>query len=154
VFRALAAERAPPDIDGVDAAWGTALTHRLVYASRALVQAHSPEMLDIVRCALRENPRFGITGALYFDDVQFFQVVEGPAEALDSLWGRLLGDRRHHDVVLLQRGPIERRQFGAWSMKFHDGAAGARPGVSFAYEALKNAGPARLDDKIDALRLI
>jgi hypothetical protein len=121
--------------------------------SRALIRAHSPEMLDIVRCSLRDNPRFGITGALYFDDVQFFQVVEGPPDSLDHLWRRLVADPRHHDVVLLQRGPIEHRLFAAWSMKFHDGALNPRQGGCFTYEALQGAEPDRVEAQVEALRM-
>lgn len=130
------------------------MLHRLAYASRALIRAHSPEMLDIVRSSLRNNPSDRLTGALYFDDSQFFQVVEGPEAAIDALWSNLLTDPRHYDIAPLRREPVEGRLFGAWSMKFHDGALSGCSTVSFDYDRLRAATQDRLDEKIAALRLL
>jgi hypothetical protein len=48
----------------------------------------------------------------------FTQCIEGPAEALNSLWAALLKDPRHHDIQLLDRSPIGHRSFADWSMAF------------------------------------
>lgn len=107
----------------------------LAYASLATVPASSPEMLEIARTCLARNPALGITGALYFDGTQFYQVIEGDEKAVHGLFARIVEDPRHRDVQPLWDGPIAQRRFGNWAMKFVDGAARAetlRPRFCYA----------------------
>ena len=124
---------------------------RLVYVSRSLIAPYSADLLDIVRASQRNNPRLDLTGALYFDAASFLQVLEGPGEALDLLWGRLLGDDRHIAVRLLDRGPADRRRFAEWRMKMVDGPLLGRDRAGFDWEAAARAdrdGLARLIDTL------
>ncbi len=93
----------------------------LAYASLSSVPAWSPEMLEIARTCLARNPALGITGALYFDGTQFYQVIEGEEKAVHALFARIRNDPRHSAVQLLWDGPIRHRRFGTWAMKFIDG---------------------------------
>jgi hypothetical protein len=97
----------------------------LAYASLATVPAWSPEMLELARSCLARNPALGITGALYFDGSQFYQVIEGEEKAVHALFDRISTDPRHSAVQPLWDGPIAQRRFGNWAMKFVDGAARA-----------------------------
>ena len=113
----------------------------LAYVSLSRIPAFSPEMLDLARTALVRNPALGITGALYFDGVQFYQVIEGSPAAVDGLFARILQDPRHSGVQTLWDGPILRRRFGSWAMKFVDGtgrASGLRR--HFCYDTALAAG--------------
>lgn len=93
--------------------------YQLIYTSEATL-AFADEMLQtLLAQAQRRNEQAGITGVLLYNDAHFVQVLEGSAEALDALYGRLLRDVRHHNVVLLARGPIAARCFGDWAMSFH-----------------------------------
>lgn len=109
----------------------------LAYASVSYIPAWSPEMLAVARSSLANNPRLGITGALYFDGAQFYQVLEGEETAVHALYARIRRDPRHHAVQTLWDGPITRRRFGHWAMKFVDGSGRAallRP--HFRYESV------------------
>lgn len=124
----------------------------LAYASAANIPAYSPEMLELARTCLARNPGLGITGALYFDGDQFFQVIEGEDEAVHALFEEIREDPRHSCVQLLWDGPIEHRRFGNWAMKFVDGsgrAAALRP--AFNYETVTTAGRQRRARLLDSL---
>lgn len=88
----------------------------LVYVSVAS-QLPRPRSIDaIVATANRVNPKLGITGMLLWSDIRFAQLIEGPADSLDLLYGRLLVDPRHHDLKLLSRWDIASRLFPDWAM--------------------------------------
>jgi hypothetical protein len=46
----------------------------------------------------------------------FAQLLEGPGQGLDAMWGRLAADPRHEGVRLLSRWRATERLFGEWSM--------------------------------------
>lgn len=111
----------------------------LAYVSRSLISAHSVDILDIARASMRNNRDFGLTGALYFDDRQFCQVLEGAPEAVRRMFERIARDPRHADVAVLNEGPVAARRFEHWSMKFVDGAWLPEARASFSYDALRAA---------------
>lgn len=97
---------------------------RLVYSSRATfaqVQDDSGINREVARILMqsrRNNPRQGLVGALYFGDGNFFQCLEGEAEALDEVCERIRQDSRHTGMKVLGRHPIKSRSFSVWAMKF------------------------------------
>ena len=123
----------------------------LAYASNALVPAHSAEMLDIARACLRNNPRLGVTGALYFDGHQFYQVLEGDETVLACLFDTIRNDPRHTDVTLVFRKPIAQRRFTDWSMKFVDGTGMPDLRHRFDYSEAVTPELHAQDARIDAL---
>ncbi len=124
----------------------------LTYISRAMVTRHSVDILDIARSSMRNNAAMDLTGALYFDDMQFHQVLEGEQATVRAMYERLRDDTRHRDMVLLHEGPISARRFPEWSMKFIDGGWVPRSRENFAYDALRRAGPETLQARIQELR--
>lgn len=105
---------------------------RLVYRSRNAIAVPGSRVLvhfnDIVATARKHNERVGICGFLLFDHRRFYQVLEGPTESLDPLLARILRDRRHRDVEVLQRVPIDTPSFAGWSMASY---LGEPPGERF-----------------------
>ena len=91
----------------------------LVYVSTATTLPTRNLVSAILDAAHRNNPKFGLTGMLLWKDMAFAQLLEGPADALDAMWDRLVADERHEDVRLLSRWTIESRFFGEWSMAGH-----------------------------------
>lgn len=90
---------------------------RLVYRSVAAMPTEAlTSLAELLGEAQRNNARTGLTGALAVHDGRFLQVVEGDPGLLDQLHRRLERDRRHRDIDVLARGPIERRAFDGWSM--------------------------------------
>jgi Sensors of blue-light using FAD len=59
-----------------------------------------------------------ITGLLMYSDQVFLQMIEGPPQAVDHLWSRILRDPRHFGVVQLYHyRELERRTCEAWDMQ-------------------------------------
>jgi hypothetical protein len=123
----------------------------LTYASHTLIPAYSPEMLAIARTSLRNNARLGVTGALYFDGMQFFQVLEGEEGTVACLFDAIRADARHCDVKTVARRPILQRRFAGWPMKFIDGTDRRDLRPVFDYRASIGADNAAQQVRIDAL---
>ena len=74
------------------------------------------DVAQILTVSRRNNARDAVTGFLYADGRRFLQVLEGPAEAVESVFTRISSDERHRAVVTLSRREIEAREFGDWAM--------------------------------------
>ena len=97
---------------------------RLVYSSHAAFPQDQSEgginrnVARILMQSRRNNPRVGLVGALYFGDGNFFQCLEGEADAIDALVETIRLDPRHRGMKVLGRHPIEARSFSVWAMKY------------------------------------
>lgn len=123
----------------------------LAYASHALISAYSPDMLMIARTSLRNNGRLGVTGALYFDGLQFFQVLEGEQGTVACLFDTIRADPRHCDVTMVGCRTILQRRFSGWAMKFIDGTDRRDLRPVFDYRASIRADAVSQQVRIDAL---
>ena len=91
---------------------------RLRYISRFSRDFSAQELDELVTHAAAKNATRDITGVLMANGGIFYQILEGPADALASLYERILVDERHTDVLLLdEEHDIEERFFGGWSMR-------------------------------------
>ncbi len=88
---------------------------RLLYASRA-VDSSSEAITNILAHSRQYNPSLGITGILCYGGGVFLQAIEGGRMAVNDLYGHILRDARHRDVVLLDYEEIAERRFGGWTM--------------------------------------
>jgi hypothetical protein len=93
------------------------LSH-LIYASSADSRMGKAELRAILDLARTVNSRLNITGILLHTEGSYFQVLEGDAESIDSLYAKIAHDKRHKNVVLIVREPIASRSFADWSMGF------------------------------------
>ncbi len=93
--------------------------HRLLYTSiagRQAAQDMAGLVCDILKVAVPRNAEVGVTGALLACNDWFLQALEGERMAVGQVYGRVLNDPRHEGLRVIQAGPIESREFGAWSM--------------------------------------
>jgi Sensors of blue-light using FAD len=90
----------------------------LIYASAATRLLNRDEVLTILNVARRTNEPLGVTGILLYIEESFFQVLEGPAEAVLPLYAKIGRDARHARVVKLIQEPIAARAFPDWSMGY------------------------------------
>lgn len=123
----------------------------IAYASRALISARSPDMLEVLRACMRNNARLGVTGALYYDGRQFYQVLEGDDTVIACLYDTIRNDPRHTDVQLLLRQPITQRRFDGWSMKFVDGSGRTDLQSDFEYPEATHPELHAQDPRLEAL---
>ncbi len=87
---------------------------RLCYASHATLDLNQigVELDRLLRQARTYNGQFDITGVLYYGKGFFFQCLEGDSDSIDKLYKKIRHDKRHEQVVLLDREPIRARLFG------------------------------------------
>jgi hypothetical protein len=122
---------------------------RLVYASRAR-DAGQGGFSDLVRAILlksiHNNRMAAVTGFLVAGEGRFLQALEGPVAEVEATFERIQRDPRHEDLVMIGRGPADKRLFRDWNMGQHqvgvaDREVLAQVGLSaFTPQALDEAG--------------
>lgn len=91
---------------------------RLIYASTATEIIETSMIEDILRAARDFNVKNDITGMLCEGSGRFLQYIEGDRAPINELYCRILNDRRHKNVVLLDYSTIEKRAYSNWGMGF------------------------------------
>lgn len=66
----------------------------------------------------RSNHEHDLTGMLLHRRGRFFQVLEGPQDAVDALIAKIRDDARHHDIRILLRENLDDRRFDEWTMGY------------------------------------
>jgi len=91
---------------------------RLVYASRAVEDIDEAFLDEILERSQDHNLQHGITGILcsHESEKTFLQVIEGSRDAVNTLYGNIVRDARHQDLMLLEYTEIRERRFPGWRM--------------------------------------
>jgi Sensors of blue-light using FAD len=94
---------------------------QILYCSLARDPMDEAQLESLTHAAQRMNRMDHITGMLMHADGVFVQLFEGPRQAVEELWVRLLHDPRHLAVVqLYHRREVESRACKDWGMQFVD----------------------------------
>ena len=89
---------------------------RVVYVSEK-TDVCDTALKDIIASSKKNNPEEDITGCLLSGSNSFLQLLEGPADFIDTLYSKISKDNRHGNVVTLCDEKIDQRLFLSWSMK-------------------------------------
>ena len=89
---------------------------RVVYVSEK-TDVSDTTLKDIIASSKANNPEEDITGCLLSGSNSFLQLLEGPAEATNTLYSKISRDNRHKNVITLCDEKIDERLFLSWSMK-------------------------------------
>lgn len=89
---------------------------RVVYVSEK-TDASDITLKDIIASSQKNNPEEGVTGCLLSGSNSFLQLLEGPADFIDTLYSKISKDNRHENVMTLCEEKIDERLFLSWSMK-------------------------------------
>ena len=89
---------------------------RVVYVSEK-TDASDTTLNDIIASSQKNNPEEGVTGCLLSGSNSFLQLLEGPADFIDTLYSKISKDNRHENVITLCEEKIDERLFLSWSMK-------------------------------------
>ncbi|MFD1034827.1 BLUF domain-containing protein [Sphingomonas hankookensis] len=90
------------------------LFRQLFYTSRSMPGVDVDHILQQSR---HNNAVDGITGLLWHDGTHFLQVIEGPDSSVAETYARIANDPRHSELTILSDRPVEKREFGYWSME-------------------------------------
>lgn len=120
---------------------------RLLYASRALDAATCDVVHAIMQQARLHNPQHGITGVLCHTEHAFMQVLEGGRGAVNALYGQILRDPRHKDVMLLDYEEISERRYAGWTMG-QANLSKINPSILLKYSPLPELNPHHMSGKM------
>jgi len=88
----------------------------IVYGSTAVQPFSYSALHTLSLAAQRHNQQMQITGLLLYRNGDFMQALEGEQAVVETLFERIRCDARHCHVVSLLAEPIQRREYGGWSM--------------------------------------
>ena len=94
------------------------MTYQIIYSSKSSTPMQSDDLEEILEQARRSNASKGITGALVYVDGVFLQIVEGEADVVQNLMGRISRDVRHETIAVLWEGQIPSAVFSDWNMAY------------------------------------
>jgi hypothetical protein len=128
--------------------------HRLIYASRftGATQDLDEVLRAIIAKSIHNNRLDDVTGFLVAGEERFLQLLEGPAQGVEAIYGRIAGDPRHADLARIYSGPADRRLFRDWNMGQH--RLGAADHALLAEVGLEHFDPAGLNVELAERLLI
>lgn len=94
------------------------MPYQVIYSSASSTPMQREDLEDILERAQASNAASGITGALVYVDECFLQVLEGSAEAVQTLMAKISTDLRHETVTVLQAQAVPARCFADWQMAY------------------------------------
>lgn len=100
---------------------------RLIYASHLVAPLAKTDAQQILSASLRRNNGLGVTGYLCVSATHALQCLEGPRDAVNTVYNLVAADPRHSDVTLLRYVEAWRRLFPVWDMGFTSDLATAAP---------------------------
>ena len=94
------------------------MTKRITYVSRFSKPMNERELQSLGEAAAKKNKQNDVTGFLMVSGGLFYQVLEGPEDAVDEIYSAIAADDRHTDLLLLRsEDDVSSRLFPDWSMK-------------------------------------
>ena len=91
---------------------------RLIYASTKTEHFNSASLEEIIEKAASNNEKNDITGMLCFNRNYFLQCIEGSRTNVNKTYNKILNDKRHTQIILLDYSEINTREFSNWSMGY------------------------------------
>ncbi|MCX8496776.1 MAG: BLUF domain-containing protein [Akkermansiaceae bacterium] len=92
----------------------------IIYISHAVAPMSPAVLVALLEKFRAFNHSAGITGALFYHDGYFLQVIEGEEAAIRRLYAKIQKDQLHRTVTTLFEEPIREREFSKWSMAFRN----------------------------------
>ena len=126
----------------------------LVYISKAHDDLSYTDVHTILNTSRTYNAFHEISGLLVLRDGYFMQLLEGPEDRIKFLLGKIMMDKRNHDLKVLLETQSDKRLFQDWSMAFVDGdlSHNATPYLVNLYEVLLAQNNSKKDLIMLALR--
>lgn len=91
---------------------------RITYVSRFAKPFSESELEKLGKISAENNEKLGVTGVLMTSGGIFFQILEGPDEAVDQVYSAISADSRHTNLVVLELElDVKGRHYPDWSMK-------------------------------------
>lgn len=89
---------------------------RVIYTSVQRAGLLRGDLEKLCERASSNNSRFGVTGLLLSNGLEFMQCLEGPDDAVVQTYKLITQDSRHEDIRLLVSDQTQVRLFPNWGM--------------------------------------
>ena len=128
---------------------------KIMYVSLATVpiDRSSAVIEDIARVSIARNRALNVTGALICSAGAFAQILEGEADAVQSLMRTIASDPRHTDLVYLFDGPVAERRFTTWTLPLARSSHFVSRQIAEARSTISPASKARAIGHLEAFML-
>lgn len=93
---------------------------QLIYGSAAQTLFSKEDLVSLLKKSRANNAAKLITGALFYKDGNFLQVLEGPESEVRALYEKIKLDPRHTRIISFIERTISERDFPDWKMAFYD----------------------------------
>lgn len=90
----------------------------IAYVSSATHPLANEELEALLSRSRTINSAVGVSGVLLYHDGSFFQYLEGPHDAVNMVYSRVMASRLHHGIEELLREPVAQLEFSDWYMGF------------------------------------
>ena len=94
------------------------MEHCIVYLSSSVGLLQEEDLLAVLRQSRHYNSQHGITGVLLYINGSIIQVLEGEKEVVETLYQRIMQDKRHTGVTRIINRAITQRLFTNWTMGY------------------------------------
>ncbi|OOQ61418.1 BLUF domain-containing protein [Mucilaginibacter pedocola] len=95
----------------------------LIYLSTAVDLLDEQEIHNLLAKSRARNASNDITGILLYHEGNFIQLLEGEQAKVDETLERIAGDPSHKNIIVIDEGDLDERNFGAWSMGYQKATA-------------------------------
>jgi hypothetical protein len=113
---------------------------RLVYVSTVTDIFKATDIEDILSVARKHNTKSSVTGMLCFNSQYFLQCIEGSRADINSTYHKILNDKRHTHIVMLDYKEVNAREFSDWSMGYMPESSFSAP-MNLKYSGTREFSP-------------
>lgn len=99
---------------------------RLIYTSKTAPTFSGKALEQIITSSQVNNAKQFISGCMFFNRNHIIQYLEGGASQVNCLYNRIVTDKRHTEVQLMDYSWISKRLFAGWSMGYAADTAATR----------------------------
>jgi hypothetical protein len=102
------------------------MLYYLIYFSKACQLMQEEDLTKLLHQSRQWNEAHSLTGMLVYlegrfvanAEGRFMQVLEGPKDEVQYIFEKIKHDNRHHRVMELSNGLLDKRNFKGWQMGF------------------------------------
>ncbi|MEI6612813.1 BLUF domain-containing protein [Polynucleobacter sp.] len=93
----------------------------LSYVSKATQDMGLSSLVHLFDVAHKWNQGHELTGALFYENGHFAQILEGRRKDVLFIWEKIQKDYRHKILHRIEFEPIDQRLFPNWALRFYGG---------------------------------
>lgn len=122
------------------------MLYQLMYSSQSTSEPSMDALKLLLERARSQNAARNVTGALFFVDGVFVQILEGERDVVKQLVAQIGQDPRHRELTVITERLIVQRVFTAWRM------AWISPDANQVAAWAQLDGTTRIDQVLDQLQ--